>query len=94
MRKLIIFITFVFGLTSGYSQELSTQFTTDNFETKILNYNPNKSPSASDKDYNYGIMILKETRNAVKNKSENFNMADYFNILNAFIKLEETKEKY
>lgn len=92
MRKLIILITFVFGFTPGYSQKLFTQFTIDNFETQILNYNPNKIPNVSDKDYNYGIMILKETRNAVKNKPENFNLADYFNILNAFLNLNETKE--
>ncbi|KFC19543.1 hypothetical protein IO90_09670 [Chryseobacterium sp. FH1] len=75
-----------------YSQALSNKFTVDNFENQILNYNPNKIPFVSDKDYNYGIMILKETRDSVKNKPENFNLADYFNILMAFLKLNETNE--
>lgn len=92
MKILIILITFVLAFTNVFSQELPTKFTIDNFETQILNYKPKKTPSVSDKNYNYGIMILKETRDAVKNKPENFNMADYFNILNAFLNLDETKE--
>jgi len=92
MRKLILLITFVCGFRPCYSQELSAKFTIQNFETQILNYNPDKIPNVSDKDYNYGVMILKETRDAVKSKPENFNLADYFNVLNAFLYLNETKE--
>ncbi|RZJ91953.1 MAG: hypothetical protein EOO20_03465 [Chryseobacterium sp.] len=92
MRKSIILITLIFGFTTSYSQELSTKFTLENFETQVLNYSPKKIPNVSDKDYNYGIMILNETKEAVKNKPGNFNLADYFNILNAFLSLKETKE--
>ena len=92
MKKLLIIITVIFGLTVCYSQEHPFKFTTENFENQILSYNPNKNQNVSDKDYRYGTMILEETRNAVKNKPENFNLADYFNVLNAFLSLKETKE--
>lgn len=92
MKKLLIIITVIFGLAVCYSQEHPAKFTTENFENQILSYNPNKNQNVSDKDYRYGTMILEETRNAVKNKPENFNLADYFNILNAFLSLKETKE--
>lgn len=92
MKKLILLTAFIFGFITTYSQQISTKFTIDDFENQILNYDSNKRPNVSDKDYNYGIMILKETKASVKNRPENFNLADYFNILNAFLNLSETKE--
>lgn len=92
MKKIITIIFCILGFTSCNSQEVSSGFTKENFENQVLNYHPKKNQNVSDKDYNYGIMILEETRSAVKNKTENFNLADYFNILNAFLSLKETKE--
>lgn len=92
MRKLITFTAFVLGITFIYSQASSNIFTTLDFESQILNYNPKKIENVSEKDYNYALMILKETKESVKYKPENFNLADYFNILNAFLTLKETKQ--
>ncbi len=92
MRKLITFLTVVLGFISTYSQATSNRFTTLDFEKQILNYAPKKTENVTEKDYNYAMMILKETKESVKYKPENFNLADYFNILNALLTLKETKQ--
>ncbi|WEK70444.1 MAG: hypothetical protein P0Y62_02595 [Candidatus Chryseobacterium colombiense] len=92
MRKLITFTAVVLGFNTIYSQEASNKFTALDFEKQILHYTPKKTENISEKDYNYAMMILKETKESVKSKPENFNLADYFNILNALLTLKETKQ--
>jgi hypothetical protein len=95
MRKLITFTAVVLGFNTIYSQEASNKFTALDFEKQILHYTPKKTENISEKDYNYAMMILKETKESVKSKPENFNLADYFNILNAFdFERNETKYQY
>ncbi len=82
----------ILWFTTIQAQSGAVKFTSVNFEKQILMYNAVKYTNVSEKDYNYGVMILRETKDAVKNNPENLNLADYFNILNAFLTLRETKE--
>jgi len=91
MKKMIATALLGLGLTS-YSQQLPSRFTMDDFEKQVLAFEPKKNKDVSDKDYGYGKMILKETKEAVRNKPENFNLADYFNVLSALASLKEPKE--
>jgi hypothetical protein len=61
-----------------------------NFERDVLDYTPEQR--VSDKAYSYGMMILSETKKATKNDPQNFNLADYFNVLSAFLTLSESEE--
>lgn len=92
MRKSITFLTLILWFSTIHAQSGSVKFTSDNFEKQVLAYSAVKFTNLSEKDYNYGVMILRETKDAVKNNPENFNLADYFNILNAFLTLREPKE--
>ena len=68
-----------------------TEFTYGNFENEILKYEPIKKETLSKKDFDYGLMILNETKKAVKNNPNNFNVLDYFNILSSFLTLKENE---
>ncbi|WP_316757520.1 hypothetical protein [Pedobacter aquatilis] len=92
MKKSLIFFMLILWFTTIQAQSGAVKFTSVNFEKQILMYNAVKYTNVSEKDYNYGVMILRETKDAVKNNPENLNLADYFNILNAFLTLRETKE--
>lgn len=70
----------------------SVRFDYNNFESQVLAYKPEQNSNASKKDFDYGMMILSETKTATKNRPENFNLADYFNVLSAFLKLQESNE--
>lgn len=67
-------------------------FEYDNFENQFLSYIPTQNPKISEKDFAYANMILKETKSATKNNAKNFNLADYFNILSAFLTLKESEK--
>lgn len=92
MKKSITLLILIFWFTTIQAQSGTVKFTSDNFEKQVLIYSAVKFPAVSEKDYNYGVMILRETKDAVKNNPENLNLADYFNILNAFLTLRESKE--
>lgn len=68
------------------------EFDYDDFENQFLAYKPVKSPTFSDKDYEYGSMIIAETKNAIDNNPKNFNVSDYYNVLSAFLTLKESEE--
>lgn len=93
--KKIIFLLLTVGtfLATFYCKaQNSVRFDYDNFESQVLAYNPNHNSNVSKKDFDYGMMILNETKTATKNRPENFNLADYFNVFIAFLKLEESNE--
>lgn len=69
-----------------------SKFDYPNFENQLISYEPTQNPNTSEKDYNYGVMIIKETKTSIKNNPKNFNIADYFNVLSAFLNLKESKE--
>lgn len=68
------------------------EFIYDDFENQLLSYQSKQNPDISKKDFDYGSMILNETKSATENNPENFNLADYFNVLSAFITLKESTE--
>ncbi len=90
MKKIIFLLLTVY--TSHCSAQNKVKFKYDDFEEQILTYQPTKSSTIFQKDFDYGIMILKETKTATKNRPENFNLADYFNVLSAFLTLQESEE--
>lgn len=78
-------------LGSCHTQTSEARFTYDDFEEQVIAYEPIQN-DLSDKDYNYGTMILSEMKKDVKNDPSNFNSADYFNVFSSFLTLEEDEE--
>lgn len=91
MKQLFTLFLIIQVCTSSKAQTNKTDFTYRDFEKQVIEYQP-KQNDLSDKDYNHGIMILSETKKYVKNDPNNFNRADYFNILICFLSLKENKE--
>ncbi|MDO1499914.1 hypothetical protein Q2T40_07205 [Winogradskyella maritima] len=89
MKTLILSV--LFFLSFVLLQAQSTSLSDSNFEQDILSFQPEKN-SVSEKDFNYGKMIIDEIKKATENKPENFNCADYFNVLSAFLSLNESEE--
>jgi len=76
---------------SCYAQN-ENQFEYDNFENQFSSYEPVQNPNVSAEDFNYGLMIIKQTKSVTKNDPKNFVITDYFNILSAFLTLKESEE--
>lgn len=89
--KNYLFILFIISIYSCNAQN-GTEFEYDNFENQFLNYKPKQNSQISKKDFDYANMIIKETKSATNNNSKNFNLADYFNVLSAFLTLKESRE--
>jgi len=84
-------IIFLIIASSCKGQESNqTEFTYKNFEKQIISYKPNQNKDVSKKDFDYGLMILNETKNTVNGNFDSFNLANYFNILSAFLTLKES----
>jgi hypothetical protein len=69
-----------------------SNLTASNFEAEILNYQPVKSSSISEKDFDFASMVIRETKQVADDDLEGFNIADYFNVLTAFLSLKESDE--
>ncbi len=67
-------------------------FSFEKFESQVLSYLPSQNAGVSNENFTYAKMILGEVASGTKNKPENFNLADYFNVLSAFITLDEGQE--
>lgn len=91
MKKYITIITLLIFNISCIAQN-EYQFDYANFETQFLSYNPTKNSTISQKEYDYAILIIEDTKNAMKNNPRNFNLADYFNVLSAFLNLKESEQ--
>ncbi len=90
MKQLILTLLTV-ATISNCNAQTNFKFEYDKFENQVLNYSPNQNQNVSNRDFNYGKMILEETKTATKNKPENFNLADYFNVMSAFLSLKESE---
>ncbi len=90
MKQLIFTFLFLTNFIACKAQN-EVKFDYDNFERQILSYESNQNSNITQKDFDYGKMILRETKAATKNNPENFNLADYFNILSAFVILQESE---
>jgi hypothetical protein len=69
-----------------------TPLNAENFESLMIAYRPVQKPEVSDKDFNHGKMILDEMQSAVSQDVLAFNRGDYFNILSAFLTLNESEK--
>ena len=93
MKYLLFTLTLFFSFHSfGWSQSNKQIFTLENFEKEVLAYSPVKTENLTQKELNFGTMVLEETKKATKQTPSNFNNADYFNILSAFLTLKESPE--
>lgn len=89
--KNYLLLFFTISIFSCNAQN-GAEFEYDNFENHFLSYQPTQSSQISKNDFDYASMIIKETKSATKNNPENFNLADYFNILTAFLTLKESEK--
>lgn len=84
-----LLFSFLIVVINSHAQ---VELTDANFESSLLSYEPKKSSVISEKKFNYGSMIIREMQEAVRNDAEGFNRADYFNVLSAFLTLEESMD--
>ncbi len=70
----------------------AVQFSYENFEEQFLVYQPLQKETVSDRDFGFAQMVIQETKKAVKNDPDNFNVGDYCNITTAFSVLDESRE--
>jgi hypothetical protein len=92
MKNNITIFLLITGITISCELVGQIQLTYDNFENQIINYEPKQNSNVTDDDYNYGLMILGDIKNGVKNDPANFNLTNYFNVLSAFLTLKESEE--
>ncbi|GGH03544.1 hypothetical protein [Pedobacter zeae] len=81
MLSVILFI----ACNTVYAQQ--SGFTYEGFEKEILKFKPQKKNGVAQDKFDYASMILSETKKATKDNPDNFNLADYFNVLFAFLTL-------
>ena len=84
----ILFIIIIYSCKA----QNGTEFDYNNFESQFLSYEPKQNSQISKTDFDYGNMIIKETKSATKKNPENFSSSDYFNILSAFLTLKESEK--
>lgn len=88
--EVILFLCLSF---SCFSQEQSLlEIDHSNFEDFVLEFNPIKGSSLSDKRFDRGVAILKRTQKAIKEDHNKFTVTDYWNITVAFSLLDLPKE--
>ncbi|TXF89023.1 hypothetical protein FUA23_12100 [Neolewinella aurantiaca] len=80
--------TLIFLLTGMLSAQ--SLFTSDDFEAQVLAYAPERHQGVSDKSFDFGTMVLRETVRQTDNNPRAFNRADYFNVLSGLISLQES----
>jgi hypothetical protein len=84
---LLSLLSFLLGLFCA--QESRPAFSHEAFEEQALTYQPPQRVGVSEKDYAFGKMVLRETVRQTENDANTFNLADYFNVLSAFLTLRE-----
>ena len=72
---------------SGFSQEV--HFAANDFAQQVLRYEPVQRGGVDKVDFERGKFYLEETRRQTKRDEKNFNVADYWNVTIAFIRLQE-----
>ena len=85
MRTLLLFIL----LSTSLLPAQNDTWTDDNFEQRVLTYQPVQRIGVTDDAYRIGKMVLRETANQTGLDPNEFNVADYFNVLSAFSSLDE-----
>lgn len=90
MKSKLLFIVLIYVSACFCQESKLTNLTYENFEEQLIVYEAIQNQTVSKKDYNYGVMIINETKNAVNGDPAIFNRADYFNILTSFLSLKES----
>ena len=90
MNRVTIFLLIIISISCGAQKGF--HFDYNNFEKQFLSYEPVQKSECSKKDFEYGCMIIKETKNAINDNPNNFDIPDYFNALSAFLTLKESEE--
>lgn len=90
MKNYILILFTIITFLANAQDKIKFEY--ENFEIQLLNYKPIKNSKTSEKDFDYAKMILKETKSATKNNPTNFVVTDYFNVLSAFLTLNEGEE--
>lgn len=92
MNKLIaILFSIVFSQTS-FGQREEAVFNEESFDRDFFSYQAIQREGVSDKNFRFAEMILSETKKALNDNVENYNIAHYWNIATAFSTLNESKE--
>lgn len=77
---LLIFSPFSWGQTPS--------FTYADFEAQFMVFEPQQPSTVSAKDFEFAEMVIRETKSAVAQDVDGFNIADYWNIATAFARLQ------
>jgi hypothetical protein len=89
MLRYVLCFLFAFLVGLLCAQETRAAFSPEAFEEEALTYQPPQRVGVSEKDYNFGKMVLRETVRQTGDDAAAFNVADYFNVLSAFLTLQE-----
>ncbi|OKS85889.1 hypothetical protein [Mucilaginibacter polytrichastri] len=92
MKKIILLTCLTLAaFAQCYSQAVKADhiFTYQTFDAEILNFIPVKRENVTEKDFNYALHILNETKSSKAGNSDKLNVADFWNITSAFIGLKE-----
>lgn len=90
MRTIIL--TFLLFYFSYFLRSQNIQFTYNNFENEVLEYEPKQKNGVTDKNFSFAANAIRQTKKVTKNNTNNFNVIDYINLSQAFSWLQEPKE--
>lgn len=90
MKYISLIILFLIIVACHGQDNQGKEFTYEEFNNEILNYEPVKKSGVTEKDFNKGLFRLNETKSAVNNDPDNFTYADYWNVAMAFVNLQES----
>jgi DNA-binding MarR family transcriptional regulator len=70
------------------------QLQPERFEALVLVNEPERRPGVTEAQYDYSMMILEQVRSATERDPDRFNVADYLNVLSAFLTLQEPERTW
>tara|TARA_R110002050_G_scaffold56512_3_gene127147 strand:- start:110745 stop:111641 length:897 start_codon:yes stop_codon:yes gene_type:complete len=91
MKKVGMLILWVQITVAGAAQE-NQVFTIANFDSQFLEYNPIQKEEVSDKNFEFALLVISQTKKDLQKKKNAYNVADYWNIATALSTLHETPE--
>lgn len=92
MKNPSIIIILLLTLSISKAQSHRISFTAENFEAEFLKYEPTRKKVVSEKDFEWAQFVISQTKKSIKDKSGNYNVVHYWNIISVFDKLDENKE--
>lgn len=83
-----IVMLLLLGLLAAHAAEVTSRFHETSFEKDVLEFEPVRQPQVDAATFEFACRILRETRQAVRSDEDEFNVADYWNLCVAFLKLD------